>query len=163
MTEEECVALRAAAPERQSDLVSNVAGVRSTDDTEHVVRLALACYARRRPNERRRAALLHRLAWIERERGNEAAELGLLSEARDTYRLAFERDTNISDEGAMRAAYLIGDLTLRLGDAVQAARWFEITTRSPEARNQSGLVRMARDRLYDAHLLITEAAGRRSA
>ena len=38
-----------------------------------------------------------------------------------------------------------------------------VSPQSPEAKNQSGLVRMARDRLYDAHLLITEGAGRRSA
>ncbi|MSQ31546.1 MAG: DUF2225 domain-containing protein [Dehalococcoidia bacterium] len=93
------------------------------------------------------------------------AEVGddILLHARDAYRSAFEGDTTISAEGALRAAYLIGDLTLRLGDALEAARWFEIATRSPQAASQSGLVRMARERLHDARTALNGSASKRTA
>jgi hypothetical protein len=119
------------------------------DDAEAALELGMQCYAQRRPNERRRAVMLHRRAWLARARGEAAVELEWLTRARDAYRDAYERDPEVSDEGAVRAAYLIGDLTLRLGDPQGASRWFEVCTRGANSE-QSGLIRMARERLYDA-------------
>lgn len=124
-------------------------GRRTADDAEATLELGMRCYAQRRPNERRRAVMLHRRAWLARARGDTTVELEWLARARDAYRDAYERDPEVSDEGALRAAYLIGDLTLRLGDPQAASRWFEVCTRGAST-DQSGLVRMARDRLYDA-------------
>ncbi len=114
-----------------------------------VLELAMQSYALRRPNERRHAVLLHRRAWLARASGDSEGEVEWLRRARDAYQEAYERDPDVSDEGALRAAYLIGGLTLRLGDPLAAGRWLEVCLKSG-ASEQSGLVRMARDRLHDA-------------
>jgi uncharacterized protein len=146
-------ARRGARVERLAGRALN--GTRTAEDALVALELAMNCYELRRPNERRRAVLLHRRAWIERERGGRS-EADYLRQARDAYQAAYERDTDISDEAAMRAAYLIGDLTLRLGDAMGGARWLETATRYPQAKTQTGLARMARERLTDARKLLAD-------
>ena len=156
LTDEERTALFSSRGVRAERLTGSLCGLRTIEDGIVATELALECYALRRPNERRRAVLLHRRAWAERERGDAVAELKYLTEARDAYQLAFEGDAGISDESAVRAAYLIGDLCLRLGNPVEAARWLETAVRAPDSRAQSGLVRLARERLYDARQAYNE-------
>ena len=105
-----------------AQLTHSLCGLRSPEDAILATDLALTCYAQRRPNERRRAVLLHRRAWAERERGDTTAEQQYLAAAREAYQAAFENDSAISDESAVRAAYLIGELWLRLCDPVQIGR-----------------------------------------
>lgn len=150
LTDEERAALSSSREERMAQLPHSLCGLRSPEEGIVATDLALGCYALRRPNERRRAVLLHRRAWAERERGDAAAERAYLAAAREAYQDAFERDSGISDESATRAAYLIGDLWLRLDDPVQAVRWLETAVRAQDPKVQTGLVRMARERLYDA-------------
>jgi uncharacterized protein (DUF2225 family) len=134
----------------------NLGGPRTLEETVTTLELAQMCYQHRRANERRSAVLLHRRAWLERERGDEAAERDWLTKARDAYRRSFELDGQISEESAMRVAYLLGDLSLRLGEPHEGARWLETATRFPKAKSQSGLERVARDRLSDARKLLAE-------
>lgn len=142
----------------------NLGGTRTLDQSETALKLGLMCYDKRGLNERRHAGLLQRFAWLERERGNEASELEWLSKSRDAYMQAFEHDGDVSDEAAMRLAYLIGDLCLRLGDANEGVKWLETATRFPQAKDQSGLERMARDRLGDARKIFeTSQDGQKSA
>ena len=141
--------LAAATEGRRAVAAKPLTGHRSAEDAELALELAMHCYALRHPNERRRAVLLHRRAWLARAKGDAQTELAWLERARDAYRDAYERDPDVSDEGALRAAYLIGDLTLRLGDPRGASRWLEICAKGA-AGDQSGLVRMARERLFDA-------------
>lgn len=82
--------------------------------------------------------------------GDTPAEMRYLGAAREAYQVAFERDAGISDESAFRTAYLIGDLWLRLGNPAEAGRWLETAIRVPETKSQSGLIRLARERLHDA-------------
>jgi hypothetical protein len=64
----------------------------------------------------------------------------------------------------MRVAFLIGDLSLRLGEPLVGAQWLETATRFPKAKQSSGLERSARERLSDAHRLLTDLeAGQKSA
>lgn len=146
---EERERLVAAAGGRRAMASKSLAGHRSAEDAELALELAMQCYALRRPNERRHAVLLHRRAWLARARGDTGTELEWLERARAAYQDAYERDPDVSDDGAQRAAYLIGDLTLRLGDPRGASRWLEVCTKGA-AGDQSGLVRMARERLHDA-------------
>lgn len=134
----------------------NLGGLRDLEASLTALELARSCYAVRAPSVRRDAVLLHRRAWIERERGDEAAERDWLEQTRDAYRRSFELDGEISEESAMRVAYLIGDLSLRLDDPRLGAQWLETATRFPEAKHQSGLTRVARDRLSDARKLLAE-------
>jgi uncharacterized protein (DUF2225 family)/CRP-like cAMP-binding protein len=150
-------ALLGAQAERDALGPRKFTGTRTLEESALALDLAILCYAVRRPNERRRAVLLHRRAWLERERDGKDAELKFLRQARDAYQIAFEKDSSISDDTAMRAAYLIGDLGLRVGDIADGARWLETATRFPAAKAQSGLVRMAQERLQDARQAIKQA------
>lgn len=141
--------LAAATAERRARAPRALTGPRTREDAEAALELAMQSYALRRPNERRHAVLLHRRAWLARASGDRDSEIEWLRRARDAYQDAYERDPDVSDEGALRAAYLIGDLTLRLGDPLAAGRWLEVCVKTGGGE-QSGLVRMARDRLHDA-------------
>ena len=156
LNEDERAAIRAARDDRKTRSQLSLCGLRGLQDGILATELALECYALRRPNDRRHAVLLHRRAWAERERGDATTELEYLAKARDAYQRAFERDSDITDESAVRAAYLIGDLCLRLGNPVDGARWLETAVRVPESKAQSGLLRMARERLYDARQAYNE-------
>ena len=132
---------------------------RSIDDAGVALDLALSCYEARRADDRRRAGLLHRRAWLERERGDLRAEMSLLGEACESYRLAYERDQNMTDTEALRAAYLIGDLYFRLGKQELAARWLSTCVDMPEAKLQTGIGRIARDRLHEARKEVFRRSG----
>ena len=121
--------------------------------------LARHCCEARSSGPRRRAGLLHRQAWLERERGQHEAERRLLRDARDAYIEAFERDSSLGEGAVVRAAYLIGDLALRLADPLEAGRWLETCLRMPELSEQKGLERMARERLSEARQLLAELGG----
>ncbi len=149
VSDDERARLEAGTEERRELCSSPLTGPRSSEHAQLTLELAMLSYARRRPNERRQAVLLHRRAWIARANGDTAEEMVWLERARDAYQRAYEGDPDVSDEGALRAAYLIGDLTLRLGDPLTAGRWLEVCLKTG-AGEQSGLVRMARDRLHDA-------------
>ncbi len=129
-------------------------GERTLDDAATAFDRALECDAVRRLDERRRAGMLHRRAWLERSRGDEATERALLKQAMVSYRAAFEQDDTISDAGLVRAVYLIGELSLRLDDPHEASRWLLMCVQMPEAKEQTGVVRMARERLLDAHAAV---------
>ncbi len=103
--------------------------------------------------------LLHRRAWLERERGDTRAEMSLLGDACESYRLAYERDQNMTDTEALRAAYLIGDLYFRVGKLELAARWLSTCVEMPEAKVQTGISRMARDRLHEARQQVFRRSG----
>lgn len=150
----ETAALRAARGDRQG--APYLCGDRSDDDVATALDLALQCYAERADGERRRAGLLHRRAWVERARGDEEGERRWLTEARDAYREAYERD-DAADAEAFRLAYLVGDLSLRLESVKLASQWLAEAVGWTEHREGEvgaevppALARMARDRLGDA-------------
>lgn len=139
----------------------NLCGERTPEQAATAFTLAIGCYEARGSGFRRRAGLMHRAAWLERQRGNHEAELRLLELARDTYRDAYERDGDITDAAAMRAAYIIGDLTMRLGDPKEAIRWFLISSQTPDAKKQVGLSRMVYDRIQEAKEAVAAGADQR--
>ncbi|TAJ19712.1 MAG: DUF2225 domain-containing protein [Dehalococcoidia bacterium] len=141
--------LVATTADRRAISAKAMTGARSAQDAEIALELAMRSYALRQPNERRQAVLLHRRAWLARAADDTVREMEWLERARDAYQSAYERDPEVDEDSALRAAYLIGDLTLRLGDPRAAGRWFEVCTKAG-ASEQSGLVRMARERLHDA-------------
>lgn len=141
--------LAATTADRVAVSAKAMTGARTAQDAEIALELAMRSYALRQPNERRHAVLLHRRAWLARAAGDAVRELEWLERARDAYQSAYERDPEVDEDSALRAAYLIGDLTLRLGDPLAAGRWLEVCTKAGGSE-QSGLVRMARERLHDA-------------
>lgn len=130
-----------------------LAGTRSLEDAVTALDLAIRCYEARGSTDSRRAVLQHRRAWLEREGDNPHGERLWLTRARDSYERAFEADKHLSEEAAARIAYLVGDLSGRLGDLPAAAQWLETATRmAPPA--SAGIARTARDRLQDVRELI---------
>ncbi|MCA9851780.1 MAG: DUF2225 domain-containing protein [Dehalococcoidia bacterium] len=128
-------------------------GTRSLEDATTALDLAIRCYEVRGATDSRRAVLQHRRAWLEREAGNAQGDRMWLTRARDSYERAFEADKRLSEEAAARIAYLVGDLSDRLGDLQSAQQWLETATRvAPTA--SAGIARTARDRLQDVRDLI---------
>jgi uncharacterized protein (DUF2225 family) len=118
--------------------------------------LAIRCYEARGASQSRRAVLHHRRGWLEREIGNANAERAWIMRARESYERAFKEDKRLSEEAAARIAYLVGDLSERLGDLQSAARWLETATRVAP-NGSAGIARTARDRLQDVRESITRA------
>lgn len=142
--------LLATRSERDRRGRADVCGERTASQAAAAMDMALACYETRRVDDRRRAGLLHRRAWLERARGNEDGERTFLTEAVSAYVSAYELNARISDEAAARAAYLIGDLSIRLGEVQRGVMWLTKLIQMPEAQGQRRLLRTARDRLTDA-------------
>lgn len=129
-----------------------LSGARTMQDAITVLDLAIRCYDLRGGGPSREAVLFHRRAWIEREAGNRVAEAEWLRRAREAYRGAFEQDSRLTDDSALRAAYLVGDISLRLDEPNEGAPWLETVIRRADSKTQSGLIRMARERLHDARV-----------
>ena len=131
-------------------------GVREEGDAVTALELAIRCYELRGASDSRRAVLQQRRAWLERERGSGATERIWLTRARESFQRAFEADSRLSEEAAARIAYLVGDLSSRLGDLPGAAQWLETAVRvAPET--SAGIVRTARERLQDVRQQIKQA------
>ncbi len=132
----------------------NLCGKRTLEAATLSLTLARHCYEVREFGPRMRAGLLHRQAWLERERGQHEAERRLLRDARAAYIEAFERDGDLSEAATVRATYVIGDLSLRLDDPLEAGRWIETCLRMPALTKQRGRDVMARERLSEARQLL---------
>ena len=52
--------------------------------------------------------------------------MGLLADACESYRLAYERDQSMTDTEVLRAAYLIGDLYFRLDQPAQVVQFGQL-------------------------------------
>lgn len=158
MPDHERRGLIAQQPQRDALGHPYLCATRTHEDVRTALQLADLSYQARTPNNRRRAGLLHRLAWIAREVGDVSAEMEMMRQARDAYRQAYERDSDLNDETAVRAAYLVAELSLRLGEAREGANWFLEITRMPAAKGQAGILRMARERLQDARDRLAQTA-----
>ena len=149
LTANEQRAVVATQAARVALVAKNLSGERDIADAALALDLAQLCAEARGAGLRRRAGLLHRRAWLERARGQFVAERALIEQTRDAYRAVYEQDPDMQDASAMRVAYLIGDLSLRLDDVALARRWLLECTRMKGADRQEGLVRTARLRLED--------------
>ena len=112
--------------------------------------LALRCYELRGIDARRRATILHRLAWISREIGDAEQEASYLAAARHAYEMAYREGASPNDPATVRVPYLLGELAFRLGDPREAIRWFERTVRAQGIDEHPDLQRLAHDRWIDA-------------
>ncbi len=113
-------------------------------------RLALTSYRARGSDAGRIAGLLHRLAWVARESGDEPNERCYLEEALQEYRRSYEMDRDVSDGKGVGLAYFIGEISLRLGRYSDAVQWFTLLTRIKESRRRPEILRLARERWADA-------------
>jgi uncharacterized protein (DUF2225 family) len=102
---------------------------------EKSLELALALYRMRNATPLRMAAVLHRLAWCARERGDAQAERSWLSQALQAYSMAYNQFDLEGPKTVLRVAYLCGELNARLGDTRAAIRWCSEGLRHPEIKD----------------------------
>lgn len=92
------------------------------------------------------AGLLHAAAWICREENNEEMEKTYLDQARNYYRQGFEKSSsNIGNLTDVQVAFLIGDLSLRLGNYTEAINWFNKTISHPKIKLNPNIEKQARE------------------
>ena len=119
---------------------------RDLDLREKSLELALALYRMRNATPLRLAAVLHRLAWCARERGDELAEHTWLSQALQAYAMAYNHfDEREGPKTELRVIYLCAELSSRLGDAHAATRWSTEGLRHPAIKDHPHWERMLRE------------------
>ncbi|MSQ36305.1 MAG: DUF2225 domain-containing protein [Dehalococcoidia bacterium] len=122
---------------------------RTSNDVAAVIELALRTNETGGGGARRRAGLHHRAAWLARALHDETTERAHLEQTVAAYLDVFEHDSGLGPDTAIRVAYLLGDLSARLGLTDDARRWLLECTRMEGAGQQAGLLRMARERLEE--------------
>jgi CRP-like cAMP-binding protein len=120
--------------------------------------LALAQYRARNLAPLRMAAVLHRLAWCARERGDAAAERDRLTQALEAYSNAFNQFDDESAKTLLRVTYLCGELSGRLGDVRGAVQWFNEGLSHPQIKEHPHWDRVLRDRWSDVRARADVAA-----
>lgn len=143
---------RAAAPDAIAEVVKTVFGGvrpefnvdRSLTLREQSLQLALGIYKTRDASPLRLAAVLHRLAWCARERGDAETEQRYLADALGFYERGYEETTGGAKE-ELRVQYLCAEVNLRLGRIQEALRWCGQALRHTEIKQHSKWEQMLKD------------------
>ncbi|MDI6870617.1 MAG: DUF2225 domain-containing protein [Bacillota bacterium] len=104
------------------------------------------------------AGLHLKLAWIYRGLNDQAAEREHLAAARDLYQQAYNRE-RLGGEGKMSeatVAYLVGELSRRLGEYATAVTWFSRLAMDPRTKREPQILSLAREQWHTAR---RQAAG----
>ncbi|WP_438434132.1 DUF2225 domain-containing protein [Gorillibacterium sp. sgz500922] len=117
-------------------------GERSWDDALRTFKLALLCAQIKQEKDRVAAGLLHHIAWLYREKGDEEQERRFLELALEAYIKVYELE-GISVNNA-RLMYLLGELNRRLGNYNEAVRWFDRVVNDKKILD-SAMIRASRD------------------
>jgi uncharacterized protein (DUF2225 family) len=126
---------------------------------EQSLLLAVAQYRMRNVSALRLAAILHRLAWCARERGDTAAERTWLARALQAYSAAYNQDEMDNPKTVLRVLYLCGELNSRLGDQKAAIRWFSEGVQHPQINEHPHWERMLRERWSTVRTALDAGAG----
>jgi len=119
--------------------------------------LAIPFYDGSKGGTEKCAGLYHRMAWVERAQGSEEQEKVWLAKAAEYYEKAFT-SSDAGKQGVLWA-YLIGELSIRLGDYGKAVKWFTTAAAQPDFKAQSGLEKQTRDRWGEANEMLRQAKG----
>jgi uncharacterized protein len=110
--------------------------------------LAVPFYEGQRGGVEKVAGLYHRMAWIERSRGNTEQEKVWLDKAREGYEKAFT--TSDAGKQGVLWAYMIGEINMRIGRYQDSVKWFGTAAAQPDFKSQPMLEKMVRDRWSEA-------------
>lgn len=152
LTEPEMVKLRRSRLARGR--LARKVNLRTSRTLESAVvsyQLAAECYQRRQTPPSTFARLYHRAAWLLRESGKSEVEREMLEKALQYYERAFRREDlkgkKLSDQ---EVAYLVGELSLRLGKPRQALEYFKMVIESSRKNPKSQIAILVRERWHDA-------------
>ena len=119
---------------------------RTPELREKSLLLAKALYQLRQAPPVRQAAIVHRLAWCARERGDDAQERDWLGQALAAYTSAYHESDLGSAKEELRILYLCGELNARLGQVTEALTWFSQALRHPALAEHPSWERLLRER-----------------
>ncbi|MGO0121932.1 DUF2225 domain-containing protein [Desulfothermobacter acidiphilus] len=89
-----------------------------------------------------------KIAWLYRLAEKEE-EKEFLEKARNSLREAFEEERMGGAEAELNLMYLLGELSFRLGDRDQAARWWGMVLHHPQRNAQPRILQRTRERWYE--------------
>ncbi len=118
---------------------------RSLAMREKSLQLALALYRMRGASPLRLAAVLHRLAWCAREKGDAEREHEYMALALSCYQRGYEETDLGGAKEELRVQYLCGELSLRLGEVADALNWFAQARRHTDLKQYPKWEQMLRD------------------
>lgn len=98
-------------------------GERTWEDALRTYKLGLLCAQIKGEKDRVVSGILHHIAWLYREKGDQENEKRFLQFALDSYVRVYENEGSPEVNNA-RLMYLMGELNRRLGDYYAAVRWF---------------------------------------
>ena len=134
-------------------------GLRGVAAVQASYELALRCYAvRKRGRVGLRAALYLQMAWLACETHQPGPEREYLELALEHYRQSYAQESPGTAKDQIKQTFLIGDLSLRLGQFDEAVRWFQETVKHPAIGQFPELERRTRQRWSEARAAAAAAA-----
>lgn len=125
---------------------TNFAGERDLSTALESMQLAIRTAQLMKSSYGEMAGLQQAAAWLCREDCNVKLEKSYLEQARKYYQSGYEKSPsaigNLSDE---QVTYLIGEISLRLGQYNEAIKWFNVTISNPNIKLNRSLENQARD------------------
>lgn len=108
--------------------------------------LAVHWYRLRHASANRLAEIWLRLAWLERELGQEERERSLLEKARDLLAEAYKQSDLDDPAAVVRIAYLVFDLSIRLDDLETAYTWHAVLLKQRDVEIGNHLKNLIKER-----------------
>lgn len=142
--------VRAALQDRSAP--SGIEGERTPDAAIAAYEQAIYLASHRKLSPSNLAGLHLKLAWVYRGLEDKEKELLHLSSARDLYLSAFngERLGGPGKMSEIAVAFLVGELSRRIGDYSAAISWFSRLVSDPRSKVEPQIVALARDQWYRA-------------
>jgi uncharacterized protein (DUF2225 family) len=126
------------------------AGLRDFATVQASFELAVhCCEYRRHGRYGQQAALRLQMAWLSHERGQQEDVQIHLTQAYEDYQHAYAEEQAASVVGEIRLTYILGLLSMQLGNAGDAVHWFEQTTKHREIGKHPEMQRRARERWHE--------------
>ncbi|ACX51609.1 cyclic nucleotide-binding protein [Ammonifex degensii KC4] len=89
-----------------------------------------------------------KIAWLYRL-ADRKEEKEYLEKARNYLKAAFEEERLGGPEAELNLLYLLGELSFRLGDRAEAARWWSLVLHHPQKEAQPRILQRTRERWYE--------------
>lgn len=125
-------------------------GERTVQSAIQTLKLAVYCGTLKREKHINLSGLYMRLAWLNREIGNEVQELRFINLALDEYLSSYTEDdykgTQVSE---VRMLYLIAELSRRTNKIDQATRYFSRVIEKQKSTTEANIIEMAKERWHE--------------